>query len=126
MRATRDVRDWYDQRHHNASMRRYRWRMKRIDRRTFTTAPIVSCSWSASGPDATWQGFVLPVVPSVEVPDACLLEQTVERIMREALSVGLTLRQVEEQIHHALAAVGLTLSTDELAIHVSAGARTYA
>jgi hypothetical protein len=94
-------------------------------RPAFDAAADEPCHGCVAGPGAPWLGLVLPDVPSVEPPGAHLLEQTVESVVREALSLGLTLHEAQQHLRLALAAVGLTLSCEELAEQVGSRARAY-
>jgi hypothetical protein len=100
--------------------------MKTLNRCPFINDPEPApCRGSTAGPGAPWHELEVPDVPSAEPPGAHLIEQTIESVVREALSVGMTLHEVQLQLQHALAAIGLTLSGEELAQQVCTRARGY-
>lgn len=59
-------------------------------------------------------GFVVPAVPVAEWPGFPLLEQTVERIVRDGLDAGLSLRETCDHVLAAVAHSGQTLTPDDL------------
>jgi hypothetical protein len=100
--------------------------MKTLKRHPFASDPEPTpCRGCTAGPGAPWHELEVPDLPTVDPPGAHLIEQTIEGVVREAVSVGMTLHEAQQQLQHALAAIGLSLSGEELAEQISTRARAY-
>lgn len=75
--------------------------------------------------DKPFKGFVVPEVPAADAPGAQIVEETIECVVREALSFGLSLHAAHEHVRSALESVGLRLTPEEVAVRIKSSAFTY-
>jgi hypothetical protein len=75
--------------------------------------------------DKPFKGFVVPDIPPADAPGAQIIDETIECVVREVLSLGLSLQSAHEHVCSALEAIGLRLSTDEVAVRVKSHVLTY-
>ncbi|HUG13554.1 MAG TPA: hypothetical protein VMM78_00935, partial [Thermomicrobiales bacterium] len=75
--------------------------------------------------DKPFKGFIVPEIPAAKTPGAQIVDLTVECIVREALSLGLSLQSATTHVRSTLEAYGLCLSPDEVSARIRSHALTY-
>lgn len=72
-----------------------------------------------------FKGFIVPEIPPAEAPGTQIVDQMIECVVREAVSLGLSLHSAQSHVRATLEAAGLCLSSDEVSARIRSHALTY-